>query len=121
MAYNWSFQKLSAEKAMLLDYELSKILLKNPLVDVFGHPSGVFSQFFGEYDRDMLRELIDFAVENDKIIELNAGMRYRKVFDIILERCLELDCYISIGSDAHHIDELGLAYNVLKQEIKRFN
>ncbi len=113
----FSFKELQRAEAMEIDYRLSLALIANPGVDVFGHPAGVFSTYFGEYDRDKLRHLITMAVSQGKVIELNSKPRYRQVFPIILERCLELDCLVSIGSDAHRPDELGHVITVLSSEI----
>jgi len=103
----FSFKELQRAAALEIDYRLSLALVANPVVDVFGHPAGVFSTFFGEYDRDKLRHLITVAASHGKVIELNSHPRYRHVFPVILERCLELDCLVSIGSDAHSPDKLG--------------
>jgi putative hydrolase len=114
------FKGLDASWAMDWDYQLSKALVSNPIVDVFGHPCGVYSNFFGKYDTEKLRELITLAVENNKVVELNSAERYRHVFPVIFQRCVELDCLVSIGSDAHTTDKLGHAVSFLKEYIKNY-
>jgi len=113
-----SFKNLDPKEAMDIDYRLSLALVANPMVDVFGHPAGVYSFYFGKYHTGRLHDLIAFAASNGRVIEINSNPRYRHVFPIILETCLELDCTISIGSDAHTVDELGHVVSFLRESIK---
>jgi putative hydrolase len=114
------FKDMDRTWAMNWDYELSKALVTNPNVDVFGHPCGVYANYFGKYDTDKLRELITLAVENNKVVELNSAERYRHVFPVIFQRCVELDCMISIGSDAHTTDKLGHVVSFLRDYVKNY-
>ncbi|HEX8278683.1 MAG TPA: PHP domain-containing protein [Segetibacter sp.] len=114
------FKELEPAGAMNLDYKLSKALVTNPNVDVFGHPCGVYANYFGKYDTDKLRELITIAVNNNKVIELNSAERYRHVFPVIFQRCVELDCLVSIGSDAHTTAKLGHIVSFLRDYIKNY-
>lgn len=114
-------KKLEREVAQDMDYRLAKALLHNPAVDVWGHPAGVFANFFGPYDEKKLRELISEAAQAGRVIELNSAPRYREVFPIIVETCLELNCFVSIGSDAHHPDQLGHVVGHLETYLKNRN
>lgn len=115
------FKNLEPSWAMNWDYYLSKVLVTNRNVDVFGHPCGVYANYFGKYDAEKLRELITLAVQNNKVIELNSAERYRQVFSVIFQRCVELDCLVSIGSDAHTTDKLGHIVSFLKEYVKNYN
>lgn len=110
-----SFENLDPEEAMDLDYCLSLALLANPLVDVFGHPGGVYSTYFGRYDASRMKALVTVAASYGRVVEINSNPRYQHVFSQILERCLELDCLVSIGSDAHRVDELGHVVDALRE------
>jgi putative hydrolase len=110
-----SFNDLSHKEALGKDYQLSLSLISNPCIDVFGHPAGVYSKYYGEYENSMLRQLITLAVSAGKIIEINAKPPYHHVLPVILKRCLELNCLISIGSDAHQPDEVGHVINYLRE------
>lgn len=100
-------KKLDRQTALETDYRLANALIHNPSVDVWGHPAGVFAHFFGPYDEEKLRELIAEAAQAGRVIEINSAPRYREVFPVIVETCLDLNCLVSIGSDAHHPDQLG--------------
>lgn len=110
-----SLESLSPAEAQELDYTLSKALLTNPLVDVWGHPGGVYAKYFGAYRESWLRELVALAVKEGKVVEINTNARYRSVFKVVLEECLARDCLVSLGSDAHHVAELGEAPRFLEQ------
>jgi putative hydrolase len=114
------FRDLEPSWAMDWDYQLSKALLTNPAVDVFGHPCGVYANYFGPYNTEKLRELVTLAAENNKVVELNSAERYRHVFPVIFQRCMELDCLVSIGSDAHTTDKLGHVVSFLRNYIKNY-
>jgi putative hydrolase len=110
-----SFDDLSPKDALELDYVLSKALLANPVVDVWGHPAGVYAKYFGAYRESWLRELVALAVRQGKVVEINTNPRYRSVFPLIFEECLARDCLVSIGSDAHDVGELGDAVAFLER------
>ena len=110
-----SFENLRAGDALELDYVLTKALLANPLVDVWGHPGGVYAKYFGAYRESWLRELVALAVKEGKVVEINTNLRYRAVFQLVLEECVRRDCLVSIGSDAHDVDELGGAVAYLER------
>jgi putative hydrolase len=115
-----SNKKLPPAEAQELDHRLAMALVTNPIVDVYGHPGGVYSTYFGPYNRELLREQITVAAENGKVIELNSNARYKHVFDLILETCLDLDCLVSIGSDAHDFRQLGHVIEHLDQALQRY-
>lgn len=115
-----SFKDLTPEYAQELDFELSRALLSNPLVDVWGHPGGVYVHYFGAYRESMMRELIALAVRNGKIVEINTNMRYRSVLPVIYDECIARDCLISVGSDAHEVSELGGVCNTLADMQKTY-
>lgn len=117
----WKEAGVAAAEVMEQDYQLSRALIHNPAVDVWGHPAGVFAANFGPYDAAKLRELIGEAAAAGRVIELNSAPRYRAVFPVIVETCLELDCLVSIGSDAHHPDQLGHVVGHLEDYLKTRN
>ena len=112
-------KSLDRDAALALDYQLSKALVQNSQVDVWGHPAGVFANFYGAYPEGLLRELIILAAQQGRVIELNSALRYRAVFPIIVETCLEIDCLISIGSDAHQPADLGHVVGHLRDYLKK--
>lgn len=102
-----NFKDLTQEQAQDIDFSVSRRLILHPNVHVLGHLGGTFSHYFGEYAVGLLEELVDLAAAHGKVIELNSNDRYRHQFDRILRRCLATDCLITLGSDAHTLDELG--------------
>ena len=112
------FDTLSPEEAMDMDYRFSLALLSNPLMDVLGHLGGLYSFKFGTYDEAKLKALIVAAASRGRVVEINTNPRYRDAFKPILDTCLDLDCMVSIGSDAHDPSELGHAVRFLRDELK---
>lgn len=101
------FKEMTAEQAQEIDYAVSRKLIMHPQVDVIGHLGGTYSHYFGEYAPGLLEDLVDLAVACEKVVEINSNLRYRHQFDRILRRCIAADALITLGSDAHSIEELG--------------
>ena len=79
--------------------------MKNPDVDMIAHPTGRIIGERNGYDPDVL-QLIKWAAEYGKILELNANP-YR--LDLATEYLIEaqkLNVPIAINTDAHSIDQL---------------
>jgi len=79
--------------------------MKNPHVDMIAHPTGRIIGERNGYDPDVL-QLIKWAAEYGKILELNANP-YR--LDLATEYLIEaqkLNVPIAINTDAHSIDQL---------------
>lgn len=115
-----AFRDLSPADALEKDFKISLALLKNPLMDVWGHPAGVYAHYFGDYDRARLEYLVEFAADCGKVVELNTNERYRRVFPVILKKCIELNCMVSLGSDAHDVNELGSCAEVVRKALSAY-
>ncbi|WP_342525154.1 DNA polymerase/3'-5' exonuclease PolX [Chryseomicrobium sp. FSL W7-1435] len=79
--------------------------ISNPHVDMIAHPTG---RIVGErpgYEPDV-EQLLQWAKEFDKIIELNANPYRLDLAVNWLERAQELGVKIAINTDAHHLDHL---------------
>ncbi len=113
-----AFVDLTAEQAQEIDYAVSRKLIMHPDVDVIGHLGGTFSHYFGEYAAGQLEELVDLAVACGKVVEINSNLRYRHQFDRILARCIAADALITLGSDAHSIEELGGCVDTVQERLE---
>lgn len=112
------FKDLTREQAQDIDYSVSRRLILHPDVHVLGHLGGTFSHYFGEYAAGLLEDLVDLAATHGKVIELNCNDRYRHQFDRILRRCLATDCLITLGSDAHTLEELGGCIGTVEKKLE---
>lgn len=102
-----AFDDLRADEALELDYRISRGLASHPDVDVLGHPGGVYAHYYGTYDESYMRHIVEVANENGTVIEVNSHPRYQRHFKMILDSCLDVDALITLGSDAHGVEELG--------------
>jgi len=111
------FDDLDAAEAMYVDYELTMGLLSNNDINVWGHPCGVYANYYGAYSKEMLDKLVNKAVENGIAIEINANNRYRTSTDMIWKSIKKHEnCTVSIGSDAHSIKEIGQITKYLEEK-----
>lgn len=79
--------------------------VSNPHVDMIAHPTG---RIVGEregYEPDV-EQLLLWAKEYDKIVELNANPYRLDLAVPWLERAQELGVKVAINTDAHHLDHL---------------
>lgn len=107
--------KLEKEKALDFEFRVSMALLANPKVDIFGHPGATFEQFFGEFPLELYRKLIRQAKKHNKAVEINP--QYQRNLTSFVKICLEENPLISLGSNAHHFEDLGQAYYKVKEII----
>ncbi|ETP68849.1 hypothetical protein G159_09825 [Planococcus glaciei CHR43] len=79
--------------------------MKNPHVDMIAHPTGRIVGQRGGYDPDM-EQLLDWAKEYGKIVELNASPYRLDLAVEHLEMAQEKGVPVAINTDAHAIEQL---------------
>lgn len=79
--------------------------MENPYVDIIGHPTGRLISKREGYVID-IEKVIKKAAETKTFLECNAYPDRLDLNDINLKRCKELGVKVSIGTDAHGINEL---------------
>lgn len=87
--------------------------IRNPHVDVIGHPTGRLIPEREGADLDM-EAVLSAAAETGVALEINANPARLDLEDALVRRALELGCLLSINTDAHapgHFDfaEYGVA------------
>lgn len=81
--------------------------IRNPHVDIIGHPSGRLIPEREGADLDM-EIVLSAAAETGVALEINAHPQRLDLEDIYARRAVELGIPISINTDAHHPDQLDL-------------
>jgi len=113
-----NMKKISEEEAAEIEFKLALGLLKYGELDVLAHPGGFFESFFSSFPEDYLRKLFNQSTKKKIAIEFNS--RYIKNIKSYFKICKETNPFISLGSDAHNVTELGnsvkLIRNILKVE-----
>jgi histidinol phosphatase-like PHP family hydrolase len=112
-----SFASLDPAQAMSVDFAVTKALLANPRVDIWGHPCGVYVQRVAPYDPDLLDELVAIATAMNKIVEINVNPRYANAHRPIIESVLRHNPRVSIGSDSHSPAQFRRSQEVLQSAV----
>ena len=100
-------------EAVDLEFELSKIIMRTGLVQILGHPMGMSIRRFGlSPERSIFEELAALAAETGVCFEINS--RYHADPIGLVEICCNAGAPISLGSNAHSIDEVGDLTRILK-------
>jgi methylenetetrahydrofolate dehydrogenase (NADP+)/methenyltetrahydrofolate cyclohydrolase len=118
-------KEMNNDLAAEIEFKTSLALLENSennRIDVLGHPMGMLLRFKGDMPVGYMKQLMIKAKEKKVAIEIN--FKYMKDADTrqtFLTMLREINPYVSFGSDAHNIDEIGRGLDTLKKEIIKTN
>ncbi len=79
--------------------------LKNPYAKILAHPTGRLINRREPYAVDM-GAVLRAAKEMNKILEINASWQRLDLNDIYARQAKEIGCTLSLGSDAHSVEQL---------------
>ncbi|WP_331376212.1 PHP domain-containing protein [Sinorhizobium chiapasense] len=99
------FKQLSFERTAEIEFQLSIGMIRNAPIDVLGHPGGMSLRRHGRFPEAYFREMMTAALERQIAIEINSS--YLVDMPAFLHLCEEVNPFVSIGSDAHRLSELG--------------
>lgn len=122
------FDQTTPEEAEEIEFELSLKILENSRVDILGHPFGMCYQRYHRIPSEKkIRTLIEKAAQHQVAFEINT--HYHPHPWLLILWCQEANALlptgsgvhaakekkvmISLGSDAHSIDEIGRVQQVL--------
>lgn len=106
--------QLSPEQALEKELRLALAVLDNPEIDILGHPFGMaWKRFRVSPSKDQLIKLIEKAGEKKVAFEINP--KYHPEPIQLLRICREIGIAISLGSDAHSVEEVGSVVRILKE------
>ena len=91
--------------------------LRNPNVDIIGHPRGRMYNRRGGLNADW-RSVFEVALELDKALEINANPARQDLQLELLELAREMGIRLSIGTDSHSIPELEFVVFALGSALK---
>ena len=103
---------LSAEQTIELEFKGLMSLAENPRIDAIAHPGGVCHKYTTPFPFSLFEEVVQKATGNGIAIELNPV--YQDPMAPYLEICRRHNALISPGSNAHHPQEIGRAWRVLR-------
>ena len=97
---------IDKKEALKIELNLSLGVLENEQVYILGHPFGMSIRRFDIYPtEDDFIEIIKKAAKTGTAIEINS--HYHNNLWEIIDWCNEYGALISLGSNAHSIDEVG--------------
>jgi putative hydrolase len=112
-------KKISYDNADVIktEFDLTMSAIENPNLDILGHPMGMSIRRFNlkpsiKYFEDIIKKCKKFK----KIFEIN--YRYHQNMNELLELCIKNETFLSIGSNAHKKEEIGLVVKHLSKYYK---
>ncbi|PKA42097.1 PHP domain-containing protein (plasmid) [Rhizobium sullae] len=106
------FNKISAAETAAIEFQLSMGLIKHAPIDVLGHPGGMYQRRHGAFPAEYFAQMMEASLERGIAIEINSS--YLVDTATFVELCRQIDPIVSIGSDAHRIDQLGQCRDILR-------
>ena len=79
--------------------------LENPFIHILAHPSGRLLGARDPYEVE-IEELMEAAKKYGKALEINAYFERLDLDDIHCRKAKEMGIRVSIGTDAHHLDQM---------------
>ena len=106
---------IDKKEALKVELNLSLGVLENNKVDILGHPFGMSIRRFGIYPtEDDFLQIIKKAAKTGTAIEINS--HYHNNLWEIINWCNEYGASISLGSNAHSVDEVGNINRALEKK-----
>ncbi len=108
-------KSFSSEICQEIELELSLAALQRPDFNVLGHPGGMSLRTFKEFSIKFFEEIILACVKSDVAFDLNSSYHLPVLKD--LKKLLQqYNPYVSLGSDAHKIADVGNWTNIWTME-----
>tara|TARA_B100001540_G_C15727838_1_gene606199 strand:+ start:245 stop:964 length:720 start_codon:yes stop_codon:yes gene_type:complete len=100
------FSTKNKKNAVNTELKLLLAACKNKKTDIIGHPFGMSIKRFGITPKlSYFEKVIKFAKKNDKVFEINLHY-HKKIFKKLIKLCLQHNCLMSFGSNAHSLNEI---------------
>lgn len=110
-----SFEEVSQNEALEIEFKLTENLLNNPYIQILGHPMGMCYSRYGITTPDSrMFQLIEKAKIKGIAFEVNS--KYSANPLKYVKMCRDIGALISLGSDAHSKEEVGEIMNVLREK-----
>ena len=101
-----TINKYSKKDALEIEYELTIKAIKNSDFEILGHPFGMsISRYNIKPDWNLFKDIIKLCKKFDKAFEINSY--YHSNIQKLLNECIKEKTLISLGSNAHSINEVG--------------
>jgi len=108
-----NFAAFSPEEFAETEFRLAIGMVQHAPIDVLAHPGGMYERRNGNFPPEYFRALMVACLDREIAIEINSS--YLVDFPHYLTLCDEINPFVSIGSDAHRLQELGGCRDMLRQ------
>jgi putative hydrolase len=103
---------LSPDEFAELEFRLALGMIEYAPIHVLAHPGGMYQRRYGAFPEKYFRELMVASLDRKTAIEINSS--YLVDLHAFIRLCEEVNPYVSIGSDAHRLEELGRCRDMLR-------
>jgi len=108
------FEEVVRKEAPETEFRLACAILKNPAVDILAHPFGMcYRRFDTPPAESLMKKLIAETAKTRIAFEINP--HYHPDPWRLVGWCREAGARISLGSNAHHREEVGRVVRILKE------
>jgi histidinol phosphatase-like PHP family hydrolase len=107
--------ELGNNEAIDLEFRTLMGLATNPMIHSIAHMGGTCSKYCTPFPPHLMREVIQQAVKNNIAIEINPV--YHRPLKNFIELCAEENANITLGSNAHGFNDIGMIVRKIKDEI----
>ena len=107
--------ELGKNEAIDLEFRTLMGLTTNPMINSIAHMGGTCSKYCTPFPAHLMREVIRQAVKNNIAIEINPV--YHQPLKNFIELCAEENANITLGSNAHGFNDIGMIVRKIKDEI----
>ncbi len=99
-----------------MEFNLAKGIIDGGNADVLSHAGGMCLRTFGVFPTEYMEELIALAARKSVAFEINTSY-HAAVLDPLLSLLARHDPPVSVGSDAHRLDEIGTCRDLLRERL----
>jgi putative hydrolase len=107
--------ELGNNEAIDLEFRTLMGLAANPMINSIAHIGGTCSKYCTPFPTHLMREVIRQAVKNNIAIEINPV--YHRPLKNFIELCAEENANITLGSNAHGFNDIGMIVRKIMDEI----
>jgi histidinol phosphatase-like PHP family hydrolase len=102
---------LGVTAAIDLEFRTLMALAVNPRIHAIAHLGGTCATYCGAFPADLTREVIRTATAHGVPVEINP--QYHRPLETFLRLCLEEDAFVTFGSNAHTLDQIGSVHDAV--------
>ncbi len=109
---------LSFDQAVDLEFKTLIALAENPIVDSIAHIGATCTKYAGKFPMKYIEQVIQHAGRCHTAIEINY-VYHKSIIDHLISLCIKANAFITLGSNAYALEDLGRSFFMVKGEQER--